>query len=400
MQPTASTAPLAGVRVVDLTTVLSGPLATMTLADQGADVIKVEAPGAGDLTRSVGSSRNGMTAMFQLANRGKRSIVVDLRRHEGRAVLRALVAHADVFAQNFRPGVAARMGIGYDDLRAVNEQLVYLSVAGFGFDGPLASTKVYDNLIQATSGFASQQADDDGAPKFVRSLICDKITALVAAQAVTAALFARDRGAGGQHLELAMLDAAIAFLWSDAGTAHTLLGDGVHRSASGAGNALTPHIGGWTTAAAVTDDEFHAFCLAYDCADVANDPTLRTLPQRLADPLRYRQARQRVDAAAATITTAEAIRRLQAAGVPAAPLVAVGDVPRDEQVVANGTFASTEHPVAGPLIEPRPPVRIDGRRLDPAAPAPAMGQHTDDVLRELGYSPDDIAALRRDGVVA
>jgi crotonobetainyl-CoA:carnitine CoA-transferase CaiB-like acyl-CoA transferase len=398
--PTASTtAPLAGVRVVDLTTVLSGPLATSTLADQGADVIKVEAPGAGDLTRSVGSSRNGMTAMCQLANRGKRSIVIDLGTDDGRAVLRRLVSTADVFAQNFRPGVADRLGIGYDALRAVNPQLVYLSIAGFGFEGPLAAMKVYDNLIQATSGIAAQQADDDGQPRFVRNLMCDKVTALVAAQAVTAALFARDRGAGGQHIELAMLDAAISFLWSDAGTEHTFVGDGVQRSASGAGNALTPHADGWTTAAAVTDDEFRAFCLAYGCPDVADDPSLATLRLRLADPARYRRARQRVDEAAATLTTNEAIERLHAADVPAAALVPVADVPRQPQVVANATFATTEHPVAGALIEPRPPARFAGQHPEPAHPAPTMGQHTDEVLRDVGYALDEIESLRERGVV-
>ena len=187
------TAPLAGIRVLDLTTVLSGPLATVTLADQGADVIKVERPGAGDLTRSVGSRRNGMTAMFHLANRGKRAITIDMAGEAGLDIVHRLSARADVVVENFRPGVADRLGIGYDALRESNRQLIYASIAGFGFEGPLASMKVYDNLIQATSGFAAQQAGDDGEPRFVRNLICDKITSLVVAQAITAALYARRR---------------------------------------------------------------------------------------------------------------------------------------------------------------------------------------------------------------
>lgn len=393
------TAPLRGVRVLDLTTVLSGPLATSMLADQGADVIKVERPGVGDLTRIVGSRRNGMTAMFQLANRGKRSIVVDLSTPEGVAVVRRIARNSDVVAENFRPGVATRMGIGYDDLRAENAELVYLSIAGFGVDGPLASMKVYDNLIQATSGIAAQQAGEDGVPRFVNSLICDKITALVAAQAVTAAILARERGAGGQHIEVAMLDAAIAFLWSDAGTQFTLVGDDVQRSASGVGNDLTPHCDGWSTAAAVTDEEFRALCHAYERPDIAEDPSLATVQQRLVDPRRYRQAREQLNEVAARLTTEEAVRRLLDLGVPAAPTVPVGAVPNHPQVQANGTFVETQHPIAGRLIEPRPPARFAGHRLDPSRPAPAMGEHSNEILREAGFDEAEIAELRDGAIV-
>lgn len=388
------TAPLAGVRVLDLTTVLSGPLATSMLADQGADVIKVERPGAGDLTRIVGSRRGGMTAMFHLANRGKRSIVIDLSIPAGLDVLRRLSARVDVVAENFRPGVAERMGVGYSDLREANANLIYLSIAGFGSDGPLASTKVYDNLIQAVSGIAAQQADDDGTPRLVQSLICDKITALVAAQAITAALLARERGSGGQHIELSMLDAAVAFLWSDAGTEHTFTGEGVERSRSGAGNDLTPHADGWSTAAPVTDDEFRAFCRAYGRSDLAEDPALATMSQRLADPRRYRAAREQLHEAAATLTTETATRRLRAAGVPAVEAVPVAQVPNHPQVIANGTFVATNHPVAGPLIEPRPPARFAGKRLAPASPAPVMGEHTDEILRQAGFDDTEILSLR------
>src|SRR5688500_16922208 len=184
--------PLQGVRVIDLSTVLSGPLATVLLADQGADVIKIEAPGAGDLTRMVGSRNNDMTAMFCLANRGKRSLVLDLSGESGRAVLRRLASTADVVVQNFRPGVAERMGIGYDELRLANPALVYVSIAGFGFDGPLADLRVYDNLIQAVSGMAMVQGDGT-EPRPVQNLVCDKITALPTAQATTAPLLARAR---------------------------------------------------------------------------------------------------------------------------------------------------------------------------------------------------------------
>ena len=227
MTDAVAAGPLTGVRVVDLTTVLSGPIAGTMLADQGADVIKVEGPAWLDLTRHVSPRREGFTEMYLLANRGKRSLVVDLRTPAGVAVLRRLTATADVVMQNFRPGVAERLGIGADALRADAPDLVYLSITGFGPAGPLADLKVYDNLVQAVCGLASDQGRAAGEPAFVANLACDKITALTAAQAVTAALFARANGRGGQHVELSMLDASIAFLWTDAAQGNVLLGDGV-----------------------------------------------------------------------------------------------------------------------------------------------------------------------------
>src|SRR5262245_56025874 len=188
--------PLAGVRIVDCSAVISGPLATTLLADQGAEVVKVEPPGAGDVLRAVGSPRGGMSGLFHVANRGKRSIALTLASEAGREILRQLVARADVFVQNFRPGVVERMGIGYDDLRRIRPELVYVSISGFGRSGPYASQRVYDNVIQAFSGMAAVQRE--GAdPRPLRQLACDKITALTAAQAISAALLARALGRGG-----------------------------------------------------------------------------------------------------------------------------------------------------------------------------------------------------------
>jgi crotonobetainyl-CoA:carnitine CoA-transferase CaiB-like acyl-CoA transferase len=392
-------APLRGVRVIDLTTFLSGPLATVTLADQGADVIKIERPPGGDPTRIIGSRRGGMTAMFHLANRGKRGVVIDLARPEGVAVLRRIVADADVVVENYRAGVAERMGIGYDALRAFNEQLIYVSIAGFGFHGPLVDKKVFDNLIQAVSGMAAQQSDLTGTPQLVKNMVGDKATALIAAQAITAALFARDRGAGGQHVEIAMLDSVVSFLWPDAGAAHTLLGDDVVRVKSGSANNLTRHRDGWSTAAAVTDEEFLALCRAYERPDLAEDPALATMQARLADPQRYRRAREELDEAAAGLTVAEALGRLDAGQVSAVEVVAVGDVPTHPQAIANRTFATTRHPLAGDMIEPRPPARFGGELTAPGAPAPALGEHTDAVLLAVGYGADEIARLHRTSVV-
>ncbi len=390
--------PLAGIRIVDLSTVLSGPLSTALCADQGAAVVKVEPPGAPDLTRQVGSRRAGLTAMYLLANRGKRSLVVDLRQAAGVEVLRRLVGASDVLVQNFRPGVVDRLGIGYEAMATANPDLVYLSIAGFGFEGPLADLRVYDNLIQAASGITAAQGGD-GDPAFVKQLAVDKLTALAAAQAITAALLARERGAGGQHVRLAMLDSAIAFLWPDAGTPHTLLGEGVAISPAGGSYELTRFADGYGTAVPVSDAEFRGYCRAFGVEHVADDPRFATLARRLTDPGWPAVWRDVVQAAAARVPVAEALARLTAADVPNVAAVALADVPTSPQVVANGSFVETQHPVAGRLRQPAPPARFTATPAVAAGPAPGYGEHTDEVLDELGYDAAAIAALRSEGVV-
>jgi crotonobetainyl-CoA:carnitine CoA-transferase CaiB-like acyl-CoA transferase len=403
------TGPLDGIRIVDLSTVLSGPLATALCADQGATVVKVEPPGAPDLTRQVGSRRAGLTAMYLLANRGKRSLVLDLRRPAGVEVLHRLVAGADVLVQNFRPGVVERLGIDPDALAAVNPRLVYVSIAGFGFEGPLAGLRVYDNLIQAASGMTAVQGGD-GDPAFVKQLAVDKLTALAAAQAITAALLARERGLGGragdpsadggQHIRIAMLDTAISFLWPDAGTPHTLLGEGVAVSPAGGAYELTRFADGFGTAVPVSDAEFRAYCRAFGVEHVADDPRFATLARRLTDPDWPAVWRDVVQAAAARVPVADALARLTAADVPNVAAVPLAEVPATPQVVTNGTFVEVEHPVAGPMRQPAPAARFGATPAAPAGPAPTYGQHTDEVLAELGYDGAAIAALRDDGVVA
>ncbi len=219
------TGPMEGVRVLDLTTMVAGPVAAMMLGDQGADVIKIEPPG-GDLMRGLNYGRRGMSGTFLACNRNKRSLAVDVKTGEGLEILRKLIATADVLVHNFRPGAAARIGLGEAAVRAIRHDIIYVSISGFGESGPYASQRAYDPVIQALCGLADIQRErDTGRPRMVRTIIADNTTALMAAQAITAALFARERSGEGQHVRLAMLDAMIAYLWPEAMPSLTFVGE-------------------------------------------------------------------------------------------------------------------------------------------------------------------------------
>ena len=394
------TGPLSGIKIIDLSVAISGPLAVGILADQGADVIKIEQPGIGDIARFVGVAHNGISAMFQIANRGKRSVVLDLRDERAIGLLRDLCRTADVFVQNFRPGVAERMGIGYVDLKALRADIVYVSVSGFGDRGPLAHKRVYDNVVQAQSGLTYAQADPaSGEPQFLRQLAADKITALTGAQAISAALFARERGRGGQHIRLAMLDAAIAFLWVDCAGNETLVDNTAGRPSSAAGTMSLMRVAdGFATATPLADSEFHGFCRSFGVD--SSDPDLATIGDRMRNAEKLRATLREVNAAAATTPLAEAMARMETNDVPCGVAVTVDQLPHDPQVIANELLTETVHPALGRVQQPRTPARFDGTPAQHGPHAPTLGQHTDEVLRELGIGDGRIATLRSEKVVA
>ena len=388
--------PLHGVRVLDLSVMISGPLAGMMLADQGADVIKVESPGIGDFMRYLGSAKGGMTGIFLNNNRGKRSLVVDLKKPEGVEVLKKLVATSDVVIQNFRPGAVERLGISYDDLNAINPDLIYVSISGYGPDGPASGQRVYDNVIQGASGLASVQVDPQtGTPSLFRTLLCDKVTSLKAAQAVTAALYARQVGhARGQHIVLAMLDAAVAFLWPDSAMDAVLLDDDATRTPTIAQNyAVTKMKDGYASIGVVSDAEFAALCEAYERPDLATDERFATMFARTANaselvPLMVQMAADRnVD---------EFMERAHECGVPASKIVDITELPVQPQVVNNAIFVERDHPVAGRVREPRPAARFSNTPSRVGDPAPMPGQHSDEIVTELGL---DASALRAAGII-
>jgi crotonobetainyl-CoA:carnitine CoA-transferase CaiB-like acyl-CoA transferase len=393
------TGPLAGIRVVDLSIAATGPYAAALLADQGADVVKVERPGIGDLARWVGTSHNGVSALFVNCNRGKRSIAVDIHTPEGVDVVRRLVGRADVLVQNYRPGVFDRVGLGYDEMRRDNPGLVYVSLSGFGPTGPYAGKSAYDTVIQAYAGLANAQAGPDGTPVFLRQTAADKVTALTAAQAITAALFTRERGAGGQHLELSMLDAVVSFLWIDAAGNEVLMdADGSMPSSLVAGFEPMAFADGWGIATPTSDADFAGICRAFG-VDGYDDPAVATMVARMTNRDAVRQVMDRIYASAALLTTAEAMSRLEAERVPCGVLTPPADLPDDPHVRAIGLFEQLQDPAAGRVRLPRHPTQFSATPAAIGGPAPALGQHTDEILAELGLA-DRIDQLRAGGAVA
>jgi crotonobetainyl-CoA:carnitine CoA-transferase CaiB-like acyl-CoA transferase len=387
-------------RIVDLSIALAGPWAVGMLADQGASVVKVEPPGIGDIGRWIGVARGGISALAQMVNRGKRSLAVDLRHEEGRDIVRRLARDADAFVQNFRPGVIERLGLGPEGLRSENPRLVYVSISGFGPDGPYAGKSAYDPVVQAYGGLAATQADiESGEPRLLYQTAADKITALTASQAITAALLARERGAGGQHLEVSMLEAVVNFVWADAAGNEVLLdSDGSQPSSFSRGQRLWRFRDGWGVAAPVSDADFAGICRALG-VEGWDDPRVATLVARRANPEAFQEILERIYAAAEHFTTEEAIARLEAERTPCGVVLGPESLHLDRHVRATGMLEDSEHPTAGRLRQPRPAARFERTPARIGAPAPTLGQHTDEILDELGLS-DQRQRLREAGVVA
>ena len=390
--------PLHGYRIVDLTSNVSGPLATMMLADQGADVIKVEPPDGGDHTRAAANRRAGFSASFLNNNRNKRSIVLDLKKPAAVRALLRLAAGADVLVQNFRPGVAERLGVGEDAVRAAAPRIVYVSISGFGETGPYAAKPVYDPVIQAFSGLATVQAGSDAArPRLLRTILPDKLTAITASQAITAALLARERTGEGQHVRLSMLEAVLAFLWSSDMGSQTFVGDEpATQEAASAADLIYETADGYITVAVQTDRQWQAMARTLGHGEWLDDPRFRTTALRqhnIDERLRLTQEALR------TRPTAEWLEMLTAAEVPCGPVLTRNQVIRHPQVAALGLVVETEHKEAGRLRQTRAAARFSGTPAEIRHGAPALGEHTQEILAELGYSPAEIAALHAEGTL-
>ena len=387
--------PLEGVKVLDLTSMVSGPMAAMMLADQGAEVIKIE-PTHGEQLRHMAAPHNGVNTAFYSCNRAKKSLAIDLKSEEGKEILLKLVKEADVFMQNFRPGAIERMGFGEDALREVNEKLINVSISGFGTKGPYSSSRVYDPVIQALSGATDIQADrETGRPQMFRVIVADKVTALTAAQAVSSALYQRERSNIGQHIELSMLESVLAFFWPEgmAGLVYKEKEMDV-RKLQGTQDLIYKAKDGYITAGAVSDAEWQGMCNALEREDLIEDERFATSAARVSN------SGERKDLTGKEISkwnSEEILARFQEQGVPCAPLLSRMELMSHEQILANESILVSDVDGFGEVRQARPAARFNETPSEISRPAPRLGEHGNEILTELGYSNEFQQNLFKEG---
>ena len=383
--------PLEGVKILDLTSMVSGPMGAMILADQGAEVIKVE-PLAGDQLRHMAATHNGVNAPFYSCNRGKKSLAIDLKSKEGKEILNKLVEQSDVFMQNFRPGTIERMGFGYEELKKINPKLIFLSISGFGNEGPYAQSRVYDPVIQALSGATDIQADrDTGTPKMFRIVVADKVTSLTASQAVSSALYAREKTSQGQHIKLSMLDSVIAFFWPEGMTGLVFEENEFDvRKLQGSQDLIYQAKDRYITAGAVSDAEWMGMCKALNMEELIEDERFSTSSARV---INAEERKQITGAEIKKWNSEDILERFQAEGVPSAPLLDRMELMHHEQIIANKTILREHYKGFGEVRQAKPAAYFENTPSEITRPAPKLGEHGKEIVLSLGYDEEHLKKL-------
>ena len=383
--------PLEGVKILDLTSMVSGPMGAMILADQGAEVIKVE-PLAGDQLRHMAALHNGVNAPFYSCNRGKKSLAIDLKSKEGKEILNKLVEQSDVFMQNFRPGTIERMGFGYEKLKKINPKLIFLSISGFGNKGPYAQSRVYDPVIQALSGATDIQADrDTGTPKMFRIVVADKVTSLTASQAVSSALYAREKTSQGQHIKLSMLDSVIAFFWPEGMTGLVFEENEFDvRKLQGSQDLIYQAKDRYITAGAVSDAEWMGMCRALNMEELIEDERFSTSSARV---INAEERKQITGAEIKKWNSEDILERFQAEGVPSAPLLDRMELMHHEQIIANKTILREHYKGFGEVRQAKPAAYFENTPSEITRPAPKLGEHGKEIVLSLGYDEEHLKKL-------
>ena len=390
--------PLEGITVMEFSTMITASFAAMMMAEQGARVIKVEPLGAGDPMRYIGANKGGIASLFANCNRGKRSIRVNIKEESGQALIRDMVSEVDVFIHNFRPGVMDKLNLGAETLRAINPRLIYTAISGFGREGPLGSAPAYDPIIQAHAGLTATQGLGD-APAFFRTLICDKITAYTACQAVTSALYFRERSGEGQVIDLSMLDAGLFFIFPDGFQNHTLLDEDVLQEPLLIDllYELTPTKDGAVTISAGNQEMQMRSLIAVGMEHLLADDRFNSFEKLVANLAEFKSL---VSEAYLNYTTDEVIALLKEADVPCARCLSKDEVLEQEQLAANDTVEVIDHPLMGKMRVVKSPARFGGERLSPSRPSPDHGEHTREVREEFSVPSAKIDQLSAEGIVS
>ena len=393
-------APLDGIRVIALSRVVSGPLCTMNLADMGADVVKIEEPGRGDESRAFGPPILGGESPYYLSvNRNKRSCTVNLKRDAGKAILWRLLDTADVVVQNFRPGAMARLGLDYDAVAARHPRLIYCSISGFGDSGPDAVRPGYDLVVQGESGLMDLTGEADGPPTRIGTSIADLTAGVMAAQGITLALYARQTTGRGQHVKIAMLDAVASLLTYNAGN-YFATGESPTRRGNDHPSVVPYQTlrakDGWMNLAVANDSLWVRYCDAIERPDLRDDPRFATAPERV-------NHRDTLVPIIVALTAARTVQQwvdlLGAAGVPCGRIRNVAEVCTNPQLTERGKVVDRPHPTAGIVTMIGLPIELSDTPGRIQTAPPLLGEHTDDVLRDAGYTDDEVHTFREDGAI-
>ena len=380
--------PYKGVRVLELTSTVSGPFAGMMLADQGADVIKIEPPGIGDLARFMGTIKDGMGAMFSTLNRNKKCICLDFKNEEDLEVLKKLVSTADVLIENYRPGIVKKLGIDYESLSKINPDLIYCSISGYGQSGPYKEKKVYDPLIQGTVGIPLAQ--NNQSPELIRTIIYDKVTGLTSAQAISAALYQKAIGEGGQYLPISMMESALYYNWPDLMMNYTFDEGGVNiGELADLFEVYETNDGGVVLIIIANDEVFTKFCIVFDLS-LHLDEKYNNLVSRI---INKEELTIEINKVTRSLSSKELEDKMDREGISASICNELNEVYKDPQVVEQGSITEIDHPELGVMRMPKPPANLKGQSSFPRSLAPILGYDNREVLSSINIDDDTIQRM-------
>ena len=391
----SSSQPLAGIKVIELSNMITCSLAAMTMSSQGAQVIKVEPPIMGDKMRPLGTQKNGVSGFFHNCNRGKRSLAVDLKSNAGIKAVKELVMQSDVLLHNYRPGVMDRLGLGSDVLRKLNPRLIYVAVSGFGTKGPMADLPAFDHVIQGLAGFTDLQSSEENSFDFIKTFICDKVTAYTVGQAATAALLARASTNEGQHIDISMLHACLAFMWPDGMMHKTLKDEDRFKMSPGSDYFETINYkDGGVAVAPLSDEHWKALLPMLGYPELINTPLYASIASRMTnmDQVMTVLREPRND-----IGVKKAMEILIAADVPCSPCTKREDLESVDQIKAIGALETYVTKTMGELTVTTPPILFEGKKTSQAQPSPLLGEHSKEILQELGWKQSFINSLIESG---